>query len=61
MLKVYMDDIITVAPHQGGWFVFSSHQEIRTTDERTGEDRISYVADAEWVNTLPLQEGGRDA
>lgn len=53
MEKAYMDTIITEAPHNGGWYVFTNHQEIRTTDERTGEERISYVADAEWVKDLP--------
>lgn len=48
-----MDSIITEAPHQGGWFVFSNHQEIRTVDEQTGADRISYVADAVWQQDHP--------
>lgn len=49
MEKAYMDNIITESPHQGGWFVFSNHQEVKTIDEKTGEEKISYVADAEWV------------
>lgn len=48
-----MDSIITEAPHQGGWFIFSNHHEVKQHDEQTGEDRISYVADAVWQADKP--------
>ena len=51
MEKAYMDSIITESPYQGGTWVFSNHKEIRTIDEQTGEERISYEADAELITT----------
>lgn len=49
MKKAHMDTIITEAPHKGGTYFFTNHKEIKTVDEKTGEERISYEADAEWV------------
>jgi len=52
-MKVQMDDIQHKAPYQGGWYVFSNHREIHTTD-MDDKDRVSYEADAAWQESEPV-------
>ena len=47
-MKAQMDSILTIVPHQGGWYIFTNHEEV--VDE---EGRVSYVADAEWTQDKP--------
>lgn len=53
--KAYMDSIILSVPYQGGYQIFSNHEEIKTVDEN-GEEHISYVADVEWVKELKQRQ-----
>ena len=56
MEKAYMDSIITKSPYQGDTWVFTNHKDIRKIDEQTGEEHISYEADADLVPCDPDDE-----
>ena len=49
--KSNMDSIIQYVEFDGGFWVYTNHQEVTHAD-MGGLERISYLADAEWVAEL---------
>jgi hypothetical protein len=50
--KAQMDTIILNSPYQGGWYIFTNHQEIIITN-MDGSTRIAYEGDVVWQKNDP--------